>query len=154
MLRRPSTGAHVIRRLIRNGTVVTAEAIRLADVLIVGETVAAVAPGLEAAADVIHDAAAKLLLPGGVDVHTHLDMPYGTLVTADDFESGTRAAAFGGTTTIVDFAVQAPAGTLHQALDTWLAKARGKAATDFGLPLIVTDLPAAAEPELDELVAG
>ncbi len=156
MLQASRPGVHHIRFLIRNGTVVTSERSERADVLIEHGVVSRVAPGIAAAADRTWDATDRLVIPGGVDVHTHLDMPYGTLVTADDFESGTRAAAFGGTTTIVDFAVQAPGGgggTLHQALDTWLAKARGKAVIDFGLHLIVTDLPAAAEPELDELVA-
>ena len=142
-----------MRTLIRNGTVVTATGVLAGDVLIDGETVAEVAPRLEAVADRTYDATGKLVIPGGIDVHTHLDMPYGDTTSADDFESGTIAAAFGGTTSIVDFAVQSPGGTLHQALDTWMAKARDKAAIDYGFHMIVTDLPLAAEREMDELIA-
>jgi len=142
-----------MRILIRNGTIVTATGARAGDVLIEGERVAQVGSRLEAEADVTYDAAGKLVLPGGIDVHTHLDMPYGDATSADDFESGTIAAAFGGTTSIVDFGVQSPGGTLHQALDTWMAKARDKAAIDYGFHMIVTDLPLAAEREMDELIA-
>jgi dihydropyrimidinase len=142
-----------MRLLIRNGTVVTAEGRRAADVLIDGETIAQVAPGIIATADRIIDATDRLVIPGGVDVHTHLDMPYGDAVSADDFASGTVAAAIGGTTTIVDFAVQDHGGTLHAAVETWKAKARGKAAIDFGFHVIVTDVTTAALREMDELVA-
>jgi len=142
-----------MRTLIRNGTVVTATGVLAGDVLIEDETVAEVAPRLEADADRTYDATGKLVIPGGIDVHTHLDMPYGDTTSADDFASGTIAAAFGGTTSIVDFAVQSPGGTLHQALDTWMAKARDKAAIDYGFHMIVTDLPLAAEREMDELIA-
>lgn len=142
-----------MRLLIRNGTVVTAEGRRAADVLIDGETIAQVAPGITATADRIIDATDRLVIPGGVDVHTHLDMPYGDAVSADDFASGTVAAAMGGTTTIVDFAVQDRGGTLHAAVERWQAKARGKAAIDFGFHVIVTDVTTAVLHELDTLVA-
>jgi dihydropyrimidinase len=142
-----------MRVLIRNGTVVTAEGRSAADVLVDDETVAQVAPRITAAADRTLDAAGKLVLPGGVDVHTHLDMPYGDAVSADDFASGTIAAAMGGTTTIVDFAVQERGGTLRRAVDTWMAKAQGRAAIDYGFHVIVTDLPPVVEREMDELVA-
>jgi dihydropyrimidinase len=141
-----------MRFLIRNGTVVTAEGRHAADVLVDGETIAQVAPGITATADRIIDATDRLVIPGGVDVHTHLDMPYGDAVSADDFASGTMAAAMGGTTTIVDFAVQDRGGTLHAAVETWQAKARGKAAIDFGFHVIVTDVTPAVLREMDELV--
>ena len=138
--------------LIRNGTVVTAEGRRAADVLVDGETIVQVAPGITATADRIIDATGRLVIPGGVDVHTHLDMPYGDAVSADDFATGTMAAAMGGTTTIVDFAVQERGGTLHAAVETWQAKARGKAAIDFGFHVIVTDVTPAVLREMDTLV--
>jgi dihydropyrimidinase len=81
-----------------------------------------------------------LVMPGGIDVHTHLDMPFGGTTSADDFETGTRAAAIGGTTTIVDFAIQARGTKMRTALDTWWKKAEGKACIDYGLHMIVTDL--------------
>ncbi len=95
--------------LIRNGTVVTAESTFTADILVEGEKIKEVRPGIPVnAADRVLDATGLLLLPGGIDAHTHLDMPFGGTTSSDDFETGTRAAAFGGTTTIVDFAIQAP----------------------------------------------
>ena len=117
--------------LIRNGKVVTAAQTLSADVLIEGERIKEVRPGIpvESAANII-DAAGMYVLPGGIDCHTHLDMPFGGTTSADDFETGTRAAAFGGTTTIVDFAIQ-PRGTrMRDALDTWWKKAEGKACID------------------------
>ena len=80
------------------------------------------------------------MLPGGIDVHTHLDMPFGGTTSADDFESGTIAAAFGGTTSIVDFAIQYKGQTLHHAWETWMQKAEGKAAIDYGFHMIITEL--------------
>jgi len=141
-----------MRVLIRNGTVVTAEASVAADVLIEDERIAAVGPAIAADVDRTIDAAGRYVLPGGIDVHTHLDMPYGDATTADDFASGTVAAAVGGTTTIIDFAVQDRGGTLAQAVERWQAKAHGKAAVDYGFHVIVTELPPGAEAQMDELV--
>ena len=139
--------------LIRNGTVVTAEESFPADILIDGEKIRDLAPGLPAAnATNVIDANGMLLLPGGIDVHTHLDMPFGGTVSADDFETGTRAAAFGGTTTLVDFAIQARGTKMRDALDTWWKKADGRAAIDYGLHMIVTDLPEARLEDMDSLV--
>src|SRR5206468_10963642 len=99
------------------------------------------------------DAAGLLLLPGGIDAHTHLDMPFGGTTSSDDFETGTRAAAFGGTTTIVDFAIQAKGTRMRDALDTWWKKADGRAAIDYGLHMIVTDLGEAGLDDMDSMVA-
>src|SRR5882672_12774239 len=139
--------------LIRNGTVVTADRSFAADILVDGETIRDIAPSLpsEAAGRVI-DATGMLLLPGGIDAHTHLDMPFGGTTSSDDFETGTRAAAFGGTTTIVDFAIQARGTKMRDALDTWLKKAEGKACIDYGLHMIVTDLGNCGLEDMDEMV--
>lgn len=142
-----------MRVLVRNGTVVTTSGALPADVLIEDEQIVAVAAGIAVPVDTVYDAAGRYVIPGGVDVHTHLDMPYGDTRSADDFASGTVAAACGGTTTIVDFAVQSRGATLHAALAAWQARARDRAAIDYGFHMIVCDLPERLEPELDELVA-
>jgi len=127
-------------KLIQNGTVVNATGQQKADVLIEGKTITQVAPNIPPATHTIVDATGLYVIPGGVDAHTHMDMPFGGTVSADDFLTGTRAAAIGGTTTIVDFAIQARGTRMRDALDTWRAKAEGKACIDYGLHMIVTDL--------------
>ena len=126
--------------LIQNGAVVTAETTTRADVLIEGSTIKEVRAGIASDGHTTVDATHMLVLPGGIDAHTHLDMPFGGTTSADDFETGTRAAAIGGTTTIVDFAIQARGTKMRDALDTWWRKAEGKACIDYGLHMIVTDL--------------
>src|SRR5437870_3098442 len=126
--------------LIQNGTVVTADATFAADVLIEGTTVKEVRSDIAAGTHTVVDATGMVLLPGGIDAHTHLDMPFGGTTSSDDFETGTRAAAIGGTTTIVDFAIQPKGTKMRDALDTWWKKAEGKACIDYGLHMIVTDL--------------
>jgi dihydropyrimidinase len=139
--------------LIKNGTVVTAERSFAADILIDGEKIRDIAPSLPAEqADRIIDAAGMLLLPGGIDVHTHLDMPFGGTTSCDDFETGTRAAAFGGTTTLIDFAIQPKGTKMRDALDIWWKKADGRASIDYGLHMIVTDLGEAGLEDMDSLV--
>ena len=138
---------------IRNGTVVTAERTVRADVRIEGSTIREVGSSVSAAeADRILDASGMLVLPGGIDAHTHLDMPFGGTTSSDDFETGTRAAAFGGTTTIVDFAIQARGTRMRDALDIWLKKSGGKACIDYGLHMIVTDLGGAGLEDMDDMV--
>ncbi len=140
--------------LIRNGTVVTAERSFAADILVDGEKIRDIAPSLPAeAAGRVIDASGMLLLPGGIDAHTHLDMPFGGTTSSDDFETGTRAAAFGGTTTLIDFAIQAKGTKMRDALDTWWKKAAGRAVIDYGLHMIVTDLGEAGLEDMDSLVA-
>jgi dihydropyrimidinase len=139
--------------LIRNGSVVSADKTLAADVLIEGATIKEVRAGIPA--DLGHevlDATGMLLLPGGIDAHTHLDMPFGGTTSSDDFETGTRAAAIGGTTTIVDFAIQARGTKMRDALDTWWKKAESKACIDYGLHMIVTDLPDAGLEDMDDMV--
>jgi dihydropyrimidinase len=140
--------------LIQNGTVVTADRAFPADILIEDEKIREIAPGLPRGnVKTIIDASGMLLLPGGIDVHTHLDMPFGGTTSSDDFETGTRAAAYGGTTTLIDFAIQAKGMRMRDALDTWWKKAEGRASIDYGLHMIVTDLAGAGLEDLDALVA-
>ncbi|HLK21936.1 MAG TPA: dihydropyrimidinase [Bryobacteraceae bacterium] len=139
--------------LIRNGTVVTTEKSFPADILVEGEKIKEVRAGIPAnAAGTVLDATGLLLLPGGIDAHTHLDMPFGGTTSSDDFETGTRAAAFGGTTTIVDFAIQGRGTRMRDALDTWWKKAENKACIDYGLHMIVTDLGGAGLEDMDDMV--
>src|SRR5262245_9666571 len=131
--------------LIRGGTVVTAEGTLDADVLIEGEKIAAVlarpaADGLRASADTVIDAAGRYVLPGGIDAHTHMEMPFGGTFSADTFATGTTAAAWGGTTTIIDFAVQAKGTSLLATLDKWHEKADGHCAVDYGFHMIISDV--------------
>jgi dihydropyrimidinase len=128
-----------MRTLIQGGTVVTASDTFPADVLIEDEKIVAVGQGLTG--DTILDAHDKYVIPGGIDVHTHLDMPFGGTVSSDDFFTGHRAAAFGGTTMHIDFAIQPKGATLRETLDMWHARAKGKAAIDYGFHLAITDLP-------------
>src|ERR1017187_5802533 len=139
--------------LIQNGTIVNADSTVRADLLIGGGIVKDVRPAIPPnSAQTIVDATGLLILPGGIDAHTHLDMPFGGTTSSDDFETGTRAAAIGGTTTIVDFAIQARGTKMRTALDTWWKKAEGRACIDYGLHMIVTDLGACGLEDMDDLV--
>ena len=126
--------------LIRNGRVVTASDDYRGDIYVDKDRISLIGSKLDMEADQVIDATGKLVIPGGVDPHTHMDMPFGGTTSADDFESGTRAAAFGGTTTIIDFAIQAKGRSTLEALETWHGKAEGKASVDYGFHMIVTDM--------------
>jgi dihydropyrimidinase len=144
-----------MKTLIKGGHVVTAVDSYVADILIEGSTIALIGRNLERiveSPDKTIDANGRLVFPGGIDPHTHMDLPFGGTASSDDFETGTRAAAFGGTTTIIDFAVQYHGQTLNQALDVWFGKAEGKATIDYGFHLIVTELPDHRLPELAALI--
>jgi dihydropyrimidinase len=139
--------------VIRNGTVVNADRTFAADVRIEGSAIREVGEKLAGAAgDETLDASGMLVIPGGIDAHTHLDMPFGGTTSSDDFETGTRAAAFGGSTSLVDFAIQARGTKMRDALDLWWKKAEGKACIDYGLHMIVTDLGGAGLEDMDDLV--
>src|SRR5260370_40873694 len=154
--------------LIRGGTVVTAAGTLDADVLVAGEKIAAVLrrdvtgagnggnrvdeTPTAVAADRVIDATGKYVLPGGIDVHTHMEMPFGGTFSADTFETGTRAAAWGGTTTIVDFAGQAKGTSLLATLDKWHAKADGNCAIDYGFHMIVSDVNDTTLKEMDACI--
>ncbi|WP_172386229.1 dihydropyrimidinase [Streptomyces sp. MNP-20] len=145
------------RTLIRGGLVVTAAEELHADVLVEDGRIAALAArGTEAAAawtaDRVIDASEKYVIPGGVDAHTHMELPFGGTFASDSFETGTRAAAWGGTTTIVDFAVQTMGRSLHSGLDAWYAKADGKCAIDYAFHMILSDVNERTLKEMDLLV--
>src|ERR1700760_1634337 len=139
--------------IIRNGFVVTATDTYQADIATANGKIAAIVKDLPTQnASKTLDATDKLVLPGGIDVHTHLDMPFGGTTSADDFETGTRAAAFGGTTTLIDFAIQYKGQQLRQAFDTWMSKASGKAVCDYAFHCIVTDISGGQLAEMNSLV--
>ncbi|HSP33663.1 MAG TPA: dihydropyrimidinase, partial [Thermoanaerobaculia bacterium] len=137
-----------MKTVIRNGRIVTAVDDYNADILIDGGEVVMIAKKIDVDADKVIDAAGRLVIPGGIDPHTHMELPFGGTFASDTFETGTRAAAFGGTTTIIDFAVQSKGEALAAAIDAWHKKAQGRTAIDYGFHLICTDLP---DSRLDEM---
>ena len=147
--------------LIKNGTVVNPTGATVADVLIDGEQIVALlAPGdnrfgvdLTASVENVIDATGKYVIPGGVDVHTHMELPFGGTNASDTFETGSRAAAWGGTTTIVDFAVQRTGERVQDALAAWHAKAAGECAIDYGFHQIIGGVDDESLKAMDELVA-
>jgi len=141
-----------MRTLIKGGTIVNANAMTPGDVLVEGEEIALIGRDLDVSADRVIDASGKWVIPGGIDPHTHMELPFGGTFAKDTFETGTRAAAFGGTTTIIDFAVQPRGGTFHDGLNTWHEKADGKACIDYGFHCIVSDMRDELLPEMDQLV--
>ncbi|MDH5520841.1 MAG: amidohydrolase family protein, partial [Acidimicrobiia bacterium] len=144
---------------IKNGTVISATGATAMDVLVDGETIAALyVPGsdlaatAEGGADRVIDAGGKYVIPGGVDVHTHMELPFGGTFASDTFETGTRAAAWGGTTTIVDFAVQSHGRQVRECLDEWMGKAEGECAIDFAFHMIIGEVNEASLKEMTMLV--
>src|SRR2546422_5071895 len=146
-----------MRTVVTNGHVVTATDDFHGDILIEGERISAIgSPGTFAAmqSDTVIDAQGKYIFPGAIDVHTHMELPLSTTVASDDFETGTIAAACGGTTTILDFANQQRGHTLAEALHTWHARAEGKAVIDYGFHITITDLTSAPETAMDEMITA
>jgi len=138
--------------VLTGATVVNASGSSLADVRIEGEKVTSIGVNLHRSTDTLIDASGCYLFPGGIDPHTHFDLDVGSTVTADDFASGTRAAAKGGTTTVIDFATQNKGETLAQALANWHAKADGRCSVDYGFHLAISDLNDSVLRELVSIV--
>ena len=144
-----------MKTLIKNGNVVTAVDNYLADVLVEDDKITLIGKHLDkivSSPDKTIDASDKLVIPGGIDPHTHMELPFGGTFSSDDFRTGTIAAAYGGTTTIIDFAVQYKNQSLIEALDVWHKKAEGKPAVDYSFHLICTDLPDSRLPELKQCI--
>jgi len=152
-----------MRTLITNGTVITPQGAQALDVLVEGEKIAALlqpvvsagssgGAGSLIAAETTIDASGKYIVPGGIDVHTHMELPFGGTSASDTFETGTRAAAWGGTTTIIDFAVQRTGENVRSCLDDWFAKAEGNCAIDYAFHMILGDITEGALKEMDILV--
>ncbi len=144
-----------MRTIIKNGRIVTAVDDYEADLLIEDGKVATIAKSLaDVDADKVIDAKGRLVIPGGIDPHTHMELPFGGTSASDTFETGTIAAAHGGTTTIIDFAVQYKGQALNEALDAWHAKADGNCSIDYGFHLICTDLPDNRLAEMKSVIDG
>ena len=131
--------------LIKNGTIVTAADKYDADIYIEKGVITLIGRGLSLPADTVVDASGKLVMPGGIDVHTHLDMPFGGTTSSDDFETGSIAAAHGGTTTLIDFAIQSFGEGLYPAYEGWMKRAEGKSTIDYAFHMIVRELSDQAE---------
>ncbi|MEJ7847845.1 MAG: dihydropyrimidinase [Pyrinomonadaceae bacterium] len=141
-----------MKTLIKSGRIVTAVDDYTADILIEDETISIIGRTLDMEADVVIDASGKFVFPGGIDPHTHMELPFGGTSSSDDFFTGTRAAAFGGTTTIIDFAVQTKGESMTAGVDAWHKKAEGKTAIDYGFHLITTEFEDGDEAEMYRLM--
>ena len=140
--------------LIKNGTIVTASDTYPADLLIEDGVIASIGPrgALQRAGAEVIDAGGRYVMPGGIDVHTHLDMPFMGTTSSDDFETGTRAAAFGGTTCLIDFAIPEKGKSMGEALERWRAKAEGKAVFDYGFHMCIVEWTDRTPADLDAMV--
>jgi dihydropyrimidinase len=138
--------------LIKNGRIVTATDDYMADIFIEGETISAIGKNLPVKADKVIDASGKLVMPGGIDPHVHLDMPFMGTFSSDTHETGTRAALFGGTTTVIDFVLQTQGRSLHEALDQWNSRAKGTAVGDYSFHMAVTDFNDNTKAEIKEMI--
>jgi dihydropyrimidinase len=138
--------------LIRNGRIITAGEDFTGDILINGEVISAIGHDLDVVADRVIDASGKLVFPGGVDPHVHLDMPFMGTFSSDSYETGTRAALHGGTTSVIDFILQQQGHSLHAALDEWRSRSNGNAVGDYSFHMAVTDFNEKTAPEIQQLI--
>jgi dihydropyrimidinase len=141
-----------MKTLIKNGRIITATDDFNADILIENEKVVAIGKNLTTKADKTIDATGLLVLPGGIDPHVHLEMPFMGTFSSDSYETGTRAALFGGTTTVIDFILQKQGNSLHSALEEWSGRARGNAVGDYSFHMAVTDFNDQTKLEIEQLV--
>lgn len=138
--------------LIKNGRVVTATDDYVADILVEGETVSAIGKGLQVQADTVLDASGKLVLPGGIDPHVHLDMPFMGTYSSDNYETGTRAALYGGTTMVIDFILQKQGNSLKAALEEWQSRSNGNCVGDYSFHMAVTDFNENTKKEIKDFI--
>jgi dihydropyrimidinase len=138
--------------VFKNGTIINAAETVQADILVEGGKIVLIGAALPTQGHSVVEAAGKYLIPGGIDVHTHLDLPFGGTSSSDDFDTGHKAAAFGGTTTHIDFVIQPKGGSLHDGLEVWHKKAGDKACIDYGFHLAITDLRDDVMKEIPTLV--
>lgn len=138
--------------LIKNGRVITASEDQVADIFIEGETISAIGKNLSMQADTVIDAKGKLVMPGGIDPHVHLDMPFMGTFSSDNYETGTRAALFGGTTMVIDFILQTQGKSLHSALEEWQGRSTGNAVGDYSFHMAVTDFNDDTKKEVREMI--
>ncbi|WP_419469050.1 amidohydrolase family protein, partial [Clostridium botulinum] len=138
--------------VIKDGIIVTSSDVFKGDIGIVNGKIDDIGEGLEEFTENVINAEGKYIFPGGIDAHTHLDMPFGGTFSSDDFESGTKAAAIGGTTTVIDFAVQPQGKTLHDAIQMWREKADNKACIDYGLHLAISQMNDKTREEIPEVI--
>lgn len=142
-----------MKTLVKNGTLITAAETYAADILIDGEQIALIGRDLPADGARVVNASGKNVTPGGIDVHTHLELPFGGTVSSDDFYTGHKAAAFGGTTSHIDFVIQGKGQTLRQAIENWHQKADSKAVVDYGFHVAITDLTDAVMEEIPTIAS-
>jgi dihydropyrimidinase len=138
--------------LIKNGRIITADADFVADIFIEGETVQTIGKNLSLQADKTIDATGKLVFPGGIDPHVHLDMPFMGTFSSDNYETGTRAALFGGTTMVIDFILQRQGNSLHAALDEWCGRSNGNCVGDYSFHMAVTDFNENTKKEIRDFI--
>ncbi|KAB2880598.1 dihydropyrimidinase [bacterium] len=138
--------------LIKNGRVITVADNHVADIFVEGDTISAIGKNLNMKADQVIDAAGKLVFPGGIDPHVHLDMPFMGTYSSDNYETGTRAALFGGTTTVIDFILQTQGKSLRSALEAWQGRSNGNALGDYSFHMAVTDFNDNTKNEIKEMI--
>src|SRR3954462_116438 len=138
--------------LIKNGRIITADADYVADIFVEGETVHTIGKSLSIKADKEIDATGKLIFPGGIDPHVHLDMPFMGTYSSDSYETGTRAALFGGTTMVIDFILQTQGKSLHHALDEWRSRSNGNGYGDYSFHMAVTDFNTETQQEIKQMI--